>query len=67
MIARLPIDTATIKRSEIYVIYKAAHSYWHTDRQTDGRTDTGRVIVASAMKQIATISYENENKTNYEE
>ena len=26
----------------------------HTDRQTNGRTDTGHDIVASAMKQIAT-------------
>ena len=30
------------------------HSYGHTDRQMDRRTDTGCDIVASAVKQIAT-------------
>ena len=30
------------------------YEFTHTDIQTDRRTDTGRDIVASAMKQIAT-------------
>ena len=30
------------------------YKFTHTDIQTDGRTDTGRDIVASVIKQIAT-------------
>ena len=40
------------KRSECYVIYEAACT--SSLIQTDRRTDTGRDIAASIMKQIAT-------------
>ena len=45
------------KHSEIYVIYKAVctSSLIERYRQTDGWTDTGHDIVASAMKEIATV------------
>ena len=35
-------------------IKSSVYEFIHTDIQTDRRTDTGRDIVASAMKQIAT-------------
>ena len=41
------------KHPECYVIYEVACT--SSLRRTDGRTDTGHDIVASAMKQIATI------------
>ena len=37
------------------------YEFTHTDIQTDRRTDTGRDIVASAMKQIATKKHQSKD------